>query len=98
MRAATRLSLPRRGRVAAEGGRVGRNFVQGVVYQLKHTGQIFIDIAVPESQTAKAVLCKLSIASHIARTMCVQIVLTTIDFDHKAMFHTNKINDIASPR
>ena len=62
LRAARFLSLPRRGRVDAVGGRVGGTFDQCVVNGFQHARQILVDIAIPKPKYAETAPGKISVA------------------------------------
>ena len=78
--------------MAAEGGRVGW-LSQYSVYRFQHTGEITVDVAVPEPQSAKARPRELAVAGLIASLMRIEIVLTAVDLDDELMLQTNEVDN-----
>ena len=73
-----RLSLPRRGRVVAEGDRVGVFRLQRCVDRFQRAGQVLIDVVVPKARHAKPIADEKSVAHSIARGVIIEIVLAAI--------------------
>jgi hypothetical protein len=91
------LSLPRTGRVAAGGGRVGWLSIKLSIDDLQDARQISIDIAIPKTENTKPGAGEFEVAFSVFHGMTFRIVLPAIDFDNKTSFQTYKINDVAFP-
>jgi hypothetical protein len=90
------LSLPRRGRVDVEGGRVG--VAQRVFDQREYTLQIVIDVVVPKAQYSEPLIGKIIVALHVTACMHIKIMLTTINLDDDAPPEADEIDNIALAR
>jgi hypothetical protein len=62
------------------------------------TVQIPIDVGIPESQNAKPLLSKKSIAFGISPETIRQAVLSAIHLDHEALAEASKVNNVMSNR
>ena len=94
----TPLIPPPKGRVVAEGDRVGVLFLQRCVYRLQNTDQIPIHVAVPKSQHAKSIADEMPVAGPIPRGVVIEIVLAAIDFDDQLLLQANEVDDETAAR
>jgi hypothetical protein len=60
----------------------------------KHTVEISINIAIPESKNAETLGRELRISANVANVMPIEIMLAAIDLDDEQTFHTDKIDDV----
>jgi hypothetical protein len=73
--------------VAAEGGRVGAA-MQRLVDEGQHTFQIAIDLIVPETQYPEALADKMIVALRVTSGMSIEVMLTAINLNDKAVLET----------
>ena len=91
-------SLPRRGRVAAEGGRVGASFSQNSIDCLQNACEISIDIVVPEPKDTKSIACENFVPADVACAMGSQVMLAAVKLDDESMPHAHEVKDVAAMR
>jgi len=83
--------------VAAAGGRVGAA-MQRLVDEGQHTFQIAIDLIVPETQYPEALADKMIVALRVTSGMSIEVMLTAINLNDKAVLETDEIYDIVIAR
>jgi hypothetical protein len=66
--------------------------------RIDHTGQIAVDIAVPEAQDDEAVCDELAIPLTIAKSLTVSRMSATIEFDCDPLLQASKVENVAQPR
>jgi hypothetical protein len=75
---------------------VGGITLQFVQYQSRHTLQIFIDVAVPESDNSKATRREICVALCIATFVRQMRMLAAVDLDSKLWVVANEIDDVSA--
>jgi len=89
---------PPKGRVVAEGDRVGVLRLQRFVDRFEYAGQILVHVGIPEPQHTKSAAHEMPVAAAISRSVVVEIVLPAVDLDNQSLFQTNEIDDEAIAR
>ena len=83
--------------MAANGGRVGVALNKRGANCFQNSGQILIDIAIPETKNPEFSTPQIIVANLISDCVLVVIMLTAIDLDNKPIFQTYEIDNEIMP-